>query len=196
MLDQQFTIDATNELFITGKPRAGVTVDAAQVAATIALREMRRLRPAQRNTFACVTQEQILDIFNKLSGAFFLVLVALSSVGLLVGGIGVMAIMMVSVSSRTREIGVRKALGATQRDILLQFLIEAAMLTGIGGVLGVILGLIVGKGAALVVGGDAATPLPYTLVAVAVSVAIGLTFGLLPARRAARLDPVEALRYE
>ena len=129
-------------------------------------------------------------------GAFFLVLIALSSVGLLVGGIGVMAIMMVSVTSRTREIGVRKALGATRRDIMMQFLIEAATLTGIGGVLGVILGLVVGKGAAMLVGGDAETPLPYTIVAVAVSVAIGLTFGLLPARRAARLDPVEALRYE
>lgn len=195
-LDQQFTIDRTNELFITVKPRPGVTVDDAQEAATIAIREMRRLRPSQRNTFDFVTQEQILDIFNKLTGAFFLVLIALSSVGLLVGGIGVMAIMMVSVTSRTREIGVRKALGATRRDIMMQFLIEAATLTGIGGVLGVILGLIVGKGAAMFVGGDAETPLPYTIVAVAVSVAIGLTFGLLPARRAARLDPVEALRYE
>ena len=196
MLDQQFTIDRTNELVITVKPRAGVTVEAAQEAATIAMREMRRLRPSQRNTFDFVTQEQILDIFNKLTGAFFLVLIALSSVGLLVGGIGVMAIMMVSVTSRTREIGVRKALGATRRDIMMQFLIEAATLTGIGGVLGVILGLVVGKGAAMFVGGEAETPLPYTLVAVAVSVAIGLTFGLLPARRAARLDPVEALRYE
>jgi putative ABC transport system permease protein len=196
MLDQQFTIDRTNELVITVKPRAGVTVEAAQEAATIAMREMRRLRPSQRNTFDFVTQEQILDIFNKLTGAFFLVLIALSSVGLLVGGIGVMAIMMVSVTSRTREIGVRKALGATRRDIMMQFLIEAATLTGIGGVLGVILGLLVGKGAAMLVGGDAETPLPYTIVAVTVSVAIGLTFGLLPARRAARLDPVEALRYE
>ncbi len=196
MLDQQFTIDRTNELVITVKPRAGVTVEAAQEAATIAMRELRRLRPSQRNTFDFVTQEQILDIFNKLTGAFFLVLIALSSVGLLVGGIGVMAIMMVSVTSRTREIGVRKALGATRRDIMMQFLIEAATLTGIGGVLGVILGLVVGKGAAMVVGGEAETPLPYTIVAVTVSVAIGLTFGLLPARRAARLDPVEALRYE
>jgi putative ABC transport system permease protein len=196
MLDQQFPIDRTNELFITVKPRAGVTVEAAQEAATIAMREMRRLRPAQRNNFDFVTQEQILDIFNKLTGAFFLVLVALSSVGLLVGGIGVMAIMMVSVTSRTREIGVRKALGATRRDIMLQFLIEAGTLTGIGGVLGVLFGLLVGRGAALVVGGGSSTPLPYTVVAVAVSVAIGLTFGLLPARRAARLDPVEALRYE
>jgi len=104
--------------------------------------------------------------------------------------------MMVSVTSRTREIGVRKALGATRRDIMLQFLIEAATLTGIGGVLGVLLGLLVGRGASLVVGGEASTPAMYTIVAVAVSVAIGLTFGLLPARRAARLDPVEALRYE
>jgi putative ABC transport system permease protein len=196
MLDQQFSIDRTNEQFIVVKPRPGVTVAAAQEAATIALREVRGLRPAQRNSFDFITQEQILDVFNKLTGAFFLVLVALSSVGLLVGGIGVMAIMMVSVTSRTREIGVRKALGATRRDIMLQFLIEAATLTGIGGVLGVLLGLVVGRGASAILGSEAATPLPYTLVAVGVSIGIGLTFGLLPARRAARLDPVEALRYE
>lgn len=196
MLDQQFDVDRTNELFITVKPSPGVTVEAAQEVVTVAMREIRRLRPAEKNNFDFVTQQQILDVFNKLTGAFFLVLVSLSSVGLLVGGIGVMAIMMVSVTSRTREIGVRKALGATRRDIMLQFLIEAATLTGIGGVLGIFVGLGTGKLASFFVDVDAPPPISYAAVAVVVSITIGITFGLVPARRAARLDPVEALRYE
>ncbi len=196
MLDQQFDIDRTNELFIAVKPRAGVTVSDAQEAATIAMRESRGLRPAQDNTFDFVTQEQILDIFNKLTGAFFLVLLALSSVGLMVGGIGVMAIMMVSVTSRTREIGLRKAVGATRRDVLTQFLIEAATLTGIGGLFGIIAGGLIGQIIARLLSVPANTPVRYTIAAVLVSVGIGVVFGLIPARRAARLDPVEALRYE
>ncbi len=196
MMDTQYDINRTQELFIAIKPRAGVTVEAAQEAVTIAMREMRRLRPADKNNFELITQAQILDVFNRLTGAFFLVMVALSSVGLLVGGIGVMAIMMVSVTSRTREIGVRKALGASRRDILLQFLIEAATLTGIGGLLGVLTGLVVGRLVTLFVKVDAPVPLSYTLVAVGVSIGIGVTFGMIPARRAARMDPVEALRYE
>ena len=112
---------------------------------TVALREMRGLRPADKNNFDMITQDQILDTFNKITGVFFLVMIVLSSVGLMVGGIGVMAIMMVSVTNRTREIGVRKALGATQREILLQFLVEAATLTGIGGVIGILVGLTFGR---------------------------------------------------
>lgn len=196
MLDHQFDLNRDQEMFITIKPRGGVTIAQAQEAVTIAMREMRRLRPADKDNFDFVTQAQILDVFNKLTGAFFLVMVALSSVGLLVGGIGVMAIMMVSVTSRTREIGVRKALGATRRDILLQFLVEAATLTGIGGVLGVLTGLAIGKVATAFVAVDSPVPLSYTVVAVGVSVMIGVTFGMIPARRAARMDPVEALRYE
>ena len=196
MLDQQFDINRTQELFIVVKPQTGVTVERAQEAVTIALREMRGLRPGNRDNFDFVTQAQILDVFNNITGAFFFVMVALSSVGLLVGGIGVMAIMMVSVTSRTREIGVRKALGATRRDILMQFLIEAATLTGIGGVLGIALGLAVGKVVTLLVRVESQTPLSYTVAAVVVSVGIGVTFGMIPARRAARMDPVEALRYE
>ncbi len=196
MLDQQFAIDKTNALFIPVKPRAGYTVAAAQEAVIVELRTMRRLRPADKNTFDLVTQQQILDIFNNLTSAFFLVMIALSSVGLLVGGIGVMAIMMVSVTSRTREIGVRKALGATRRDIMVQFLTEAATLTGIGGILGVITGLGMGWLVSLVLGASAPMPVAQTIVAVAVSIAIGVVFGMVPARRAARLDPVEALRYE
>lgn len=191
-----YNVDKTNALFICVKPRQGVSVADAQEAVTIALREMRRLRPADKNTFDLITQDQILDIFNSITGTFFLVMIVLASVALMVGGIGVMAIMMVSVTARTREIGIRKAFGATKRDILLQFLIEAATLTGIGGVIGIIVGLAAGKGVTMLMSIQADPPLGLTAIAVVVSVGIGVVFGVIPAQRAARLDPVDALRYE
>ena len=196
LLDHQFTIDRTNMLFIPVKPKAGVTVADAQSAVTVAMRESRRLRPGDQSTFDMITQDQILDLFNKISGAFFFVMMALSAVGLLVGGIGVMAVMMISVTERTREIGIRKAVGATRRDILQQFLIEAATLTGVGGIAGIAFGLLVGRAANVAMRLSSSPPLDLTVLAVFVSVAIGIAFGLLPARRAARLDPIEALRYE
>jgi putative ABC transport system permease protein len=195
-MDRQYTIDKTNAQFIPVKPRTGVSVTAAQEAVTIALREARRLRPGDHNNFDLVTQDQILDTFNKITGVFFLVMLVLSSVALLVGGIGVMAVMMISVTDRTREIGIRKAVGATRGDILQQFLIEAAALTGVGGVIGVLVGLGLGKIASAFLNVHGSTPINLTLLAVAVSVGIGLVFGVLPARRAARLDPIESLRYE
>jgi putative ABC transport system permease protein len=196
MMDHQFFIDKTNALFIPVKPKKGVTAEQAQEAVTIALREMRGLRPADKNNFDIITQDQILDTFNKITGVFFLVMIVLSSVGLMVGGIGVMAIMMVSVTNRTREIGVRKALGATHRAILMQFLVESATLTGIGGALGIVVGLALGRLITMLMNIDTGIPIFLTLVAVTVSVGIGVVFGILPARRAARLDPIEALRYE
>jgi len=196
MLDHQLPFDRTNALWIVVKPRPNVTVSDAEEAVMVTLRRMRHLRPSQANSFDLLTQDQILDTFNKLTGVFFLVMIVLSAVALLVGGIGVMAIMMVSVTDRTREIGVRKALGATRLDILLQFLVEAATLTGIGGLIGIFLGLGFGRLATAAMRIEATTPLLYTVVAVIVSVGIGVVFGLLPANRAARLDPVEALRYE
>jgi putative ABC transport system permease protein len=123
-------------------------------------------------------------------------MIVLSGVSLLVGGIGVMAIMTVSVTSRTREIGVRKALGATRADILLQFLVEASTLTGIGGAIGIAAGLLLGWVASQALNVQAPVPLALTAIAVVVSVTIGIVFGMVPARRAARLDPIEALRYE
>jgi len=148
------------------------------------------------NTFDLITQDQILDVVGKFTTYFFLAMVSLSSVALLVGGIGVMAIMMVSVTDRTKEIGLRKALGATRREILWQFLVEAATLTFIGGLLGVAMGLLAGEGLKAVLKMESAVPLWSAFLACAVSIAIGLAFGLIPANRAARMDPVEALRHE
>lgn len=193
---RQFQYDETNTLWVTVKPRPGVTVELAQDQATVALRRSRQLRPGEENNFDLLSQEKILETINGLTSVFFLVMVALSGVALLVGGIGVMAIMMVSVTDRTREIGVRMALGATRREILWQFLVEAATLTLMGGLLGVVVGLGAGELLKGQLGLESQVPLWSAIVAVSVSIGIGLTFGILPANRAARMDPVEALRHE
>ena len=191
-----FRYDETNALWIVVKPRDGVSVTQAMDAVTVQLRRMRGLRPADKNTFDLITQDQILDIFNQLTGVFFMVMLALSSVALMVGGIGVMAIMMVSVTDRTREIGVRKALGATRREIMWQFLVEASTLTLAGGLIGVVVGLGMGEALKAFLQTGSGVPIWSAVVACLVSVAIGLVFGVMPATRAARLDPIEALRYE
>ena len=191
-----FRYDETNALWIVVKPRDGVSVTQAMDAVTVQLRRMRGLRPADKNTFDLITQDQILEIFNQLTGVFFMVMLALSSVALMVGGIGVMAIMMVSVTDRTREIGVRKALGATRREIMWQFLVEASTLTLAGGLIGVVVGLGMGEALKALMQTGSGVPVWSAVVACLVSVAIGLVFGVMPATRAARLDPIEALRYE
>ncbi len=193
---QGYRYDETNALFIAVKPKPGVQAERAQDLATVALRRVRQLRPGAPNTFDFISQDQILDIVNDLTSVFFLIMVALSSVALMVGGIGVMAIMMVSVTDRTREIGLRKAVGATRREILWQFLVEAATLTLAGGLLGIAFGLTTGLVLKRTLGISADVPLWSAVLATAVSIGIGLVFGLYPANRAARMDPVEALRHE
>ncbi|HEU4699258.1 MAG TPA: ABC transporter permease [Gemmatimonadales bacterium] len=191
-----FTVDETNDLFIAVRAEPGIPMARAQDLAVAALRRARALRPGTPNTFDLLTQAQLLETIDKLTGVFFLVMIALSSVALMVGGIGVMAIMMVSVTDRTREIGLRKALGATRRAILWQFLVEAATLTLMGGLLGIALGLAAGEGVKYALRIQATVPLWSALLATGVSIAVGLVFGLYPANRAARMDPVEALRHE
>ncbi|HEX3927371.1 MAG TPA: ABC transporter permease [Gemmatimonadales bacterium] len=195
-IQQNYHYDDTNALFIIVVGQHGVSVDEAKDAAIAALRRARGLRPGVENNFDLLTQDQILGIVDKLTSAFFMVMIALSSVALLVGGIGVMAIMMVSVTDRTREIGVRKALGATRTEILWQFLVEAATLTAVGGLLGIAVGLLGGELLKSVLGIKSGPPIWSAVIATLVSVGIGLVFGVVPANRAARLDPVEALRYE
>ncbi|HEU4680904.1 MAG TPA: ABC transporter permease [Gemmatimonadales bacterium] len=193
---ERFRYNESYDLFVAVKARPGVPIPIAKDAVTSALRRVRNLRPGTPNTFALVTQDQILDVIGNLTGYFFLAMVALSSVALMVGGIGVMAIMMVSVTDRTREIGIRKAIGATRGEILWQFLVEAATLTLLGGLIGIVVGLAAGETLKYAMGVDTAVPLWSAALACAVSIAIGLVFGLYPANRAARMDPVEALRHE
>jgi putative ABC transport system permease protein len=193
---QNYHYDETNNLFIAIRPRPGQDPETVRDLATVALRRVRNLRPGMPNTFDLITQDQILDVVGKFTTYFFLAMVSLSSVALLVGGIGVMAIMMVSVTDRTREIGLRKALGATRREILWQFLVEAATLTLVGGLVGIVFGLGAGELMKAALDLRSGVPLWSAGLACAVSIGIGLVFGLYPANRAARMDPVEALRHE
>ena len=161
------------------------------------LRIDRRVPYSKPDNFALSTAEQMVSDFRQITAMTFLVMVVLSSIGLLVGGIGVMNIMLVSVTERTYEIGIRKALGARKADILIQFLLEAAALTGIGGIIGIMFGWVIAVIARTVFSSLPASVPPWAAaMGIVVSVGVGLFFGIWPANKAARLDPVVALRYE
>ncbi len=177
-------------------PTEAATVAEAQDQVTAALRSRRGLRPAEDNNFSLVTSDRVLDAFNKITAGFFIAMISLSSVGLMVGGVGVVAIMMISVTERTREIGVRKALGATRGEIMFQFLVEAATLTLVGCLIGMALGAGVAWAVRSFTPVPASVPLVSVVAAVVASILTGVLFGLYPANKASRLDPVEALRYE
>lgn len=186
----------SKDLAIVVVARDGMLPQAIDQVTTI-LRIDRHVPPNKPDDFALSTAQQMVEQFRQITSMTFLVMIILSSIGLLVGGIGVMNIMLVSVTERTKEIGVRKAIGARRVDIITQFLLEAAVLTGLGGLVGLGLGWLIAMASKLVF-----TSLPTyvpawaAIMGVGVSVGVGLFFGIWPASKAAKLDPVEALRYE
>jgi putative ABC transport system permease protein len=176
-------------------PREGMR-DAAMQEVESIMRIRHNLRLDQPNDFDLATQDAVLKIWDQISQATFLGLVVISSIALMVGGIGVMAIMMISVTERTREIGVRKALGARRREILWQFLVEAVFLTSAGGLLGIVFGSSIGLGVHALSGFPVSLPWWSFALGIGFSASVGIFFGLFPAFKASRLDPIEALRYE
>jgi putative ABC transport system permease protein len=181
-------------LFIQAKPEMRSTA----LDETEGLLRLRRgVKPKDPNNFDLTTADRFIEQFDSITSTVGLIVIAISGVGLLVGGIGVMNIMLVSVTERTREIGVRKAVGATKLDIVIQFLFEAITLTGVGGVFGIILAITLSYIViSFIPDLPAAIPLWAVLTGLCVSVGIGLVFGVWPAQKAARLDPIEALRHE
>jgi len=180
-----------------------IIVPREEVSQADAIREVEQIMRIRHNLtlekpndFDIVSQDAILKVWDQLTGYIFLGLVALSSIALMVGGIGVMAIMMISVTERTREIGVRKALGARRREILWQFLLEAVVLTSVGGILGIVFGASIGLGVHYFTSFPVSLPWWSFALGIGFSASVGIFFGMYPAFKAARLDPIEALRYE
>ncbi len=187
---------ASNTYFFTCKAREGLREQAMEEIRA-AMRRIRKVPPGVDDDFSLSTADSIIANFDRVTGMIALVAIALSGLGLLVGGIGVMNIMLVSVTERTREIGVRKALGARRFDIVFQFLMEAMALTGMGGVVGIIFSIAVTMLVGVLVPSlPSEVPTWAVITGFTVSVMIGLFFGVWPAMKAAQLDPVEALRYE
>ena len=183
----------SDDLFILAVAKNGM-LDEAKDQVQDLLRVRRQVPYGEKNNFSMETAASIIDQFKAITGGVFLAMVVISSVGLMIGGIGVMNIMLVSVTERTREIGIRKAIGAKRSDILLQFLVEAMTLTGFGGLLGLAIGWSLTFLIRLVF--PSYVPLWAPIAGFFASVGIGLIFGLFPAWKAARLDPIESLRYE
>jgi len=171
-------------------------IDGAMEQVTRVLRSRRGLRSGEDNNFEIITQDQLVEMYENLTNVTWVVMIGISAIALVVGGVGIMNIMMVSVTERTREIGIRKAVGARSRDVLTQFLVEAAVLSALGG----LLGLTAAAGLAALV--SSVTPMPASIepwsvfLALGVSTAVGVFFGFYPASKAAKLDPIVALRYE
>jgi putative ABC transport system permease protein len=160
------------------------------------LRARRHVHPGDDDNFDIETNDSLLSIWSNFSGTFFYAMIGIAAISLVVGGIVIMNIMLVSVTERTREIGIRKAMGARRGDILLQFLIESVALALLGGAIGVVFGIVIAKGVTLAIGMPSTIKLWAVMAGVLVAASVGIFFGVYPARRAAMLDPIAALRFE
>jgi putative ABC transport system permease protein len=174
----------------------GAPMETAMDQVRVVLRSRRHDAPGKPDSFTVETNQSFLSIWANLSGTFFLVAVALASISLIVGGVVIMNIMLVSVTERTREIGIRKAMGARSGDVLQQFLIESSTLSLVGGALGVALGIAVAKTVTIMIGMPSEVKLWTVAAGLAMAGAVGVFFGVYPARQAAKLDPITALRFE
>ena len=200
---KQFGLKATNfgrgefrPIMIGAMPRDGVDRETAMKEVENVIRIRHGLHLDEPDDFDMITSDAVLKVWDQISSAAFLALVVLSSIALMVGGIGVMSIMTISVTERTREIGVRKALGARRVEVLWQFLFEAAFLTSLGGLIGIICGATIGYAVHWLSGFPISLPWWSFAIGIGFSAGVGIFFGMVPAIRASRLDPIEALRYE
>lgn len=185
------------DVHISGKAAAsGAGFNEAMDEARAILRARRHVRPGDEDNFDIETNDSLLSIWSNFSGTFFYAMIGIAAISLVVGGIVIMNIMLVSVTERTREIGIRKAMGARRDDILLQFLIESVTLALLGGAIGVLFGITFAKGITLAIGMPSVIKLWAVVAGVLVAASVGIFFGVYPARRAARLDPIAALRFE
>jgi len=188
---------AHKDVHISGKAVAGgAGFEEAMDETRAILRARRHVHPGDDDNFDIETNDSLLSIWSNFSGTFFYAMIGIAAISLVVGGIVIMNIMLVSVTERTREIGIRKAMGARGRDILLQFLIESVFLAKAGGLLGVLLGIAVAKGVTLAIGMPSEIKLWAVAAGLLVAASVGIFFGVYPARRAAKLDPITALRFE
>jgi putative ABC transport system permease protein len=183
-------------LWLACKARGPEVMQEAIDQITDLMRRRHGLKYSDENDFAVFTQESLMDIWNQLTQAVWMVMIIISSIGLMVGGVGVMNIMLVSVTERTKEIGIRKAVGAKRSSILWQFLIEAMVLSGFGGFLGILIGIALSQFVAAVSPLPAVVSIPWVIIGFCFSVGVALIFGIYPAARASRLDPIECLHYE
>lgn len=194
-ISQVLGVDCLNEVDLSAKDESQLTV--VQTKVTFLLRKRHRLADEAENDFNVRNQAEVLRASSTISIVMTLLLGGIAGISLIVGGIGVMNVMLVTVTERTREIGVRKAIGAKRRDILRQFLIESVVMSGTGGLIGVVLGILTAKLVSAVQSNIALIPTPFSaMLALGFSAAVGIFFGYYPALQAAKLDPIEALRYE
>jgi putative ABC transport system permease protein len=188
---------AHSNIRIFGKANGvGSQLELAMDEARVIVRSRRHDLPGKPDSFAAETNKGFLSIWSSLSSTFFIAMIAIAAISLVVGGIVIMNIMLVSVTERTREIGIRKAMGARSQDVLLQFLIESGTMALVGGLLGVLFGIAFAKGITALIGMPSAIKLWAVAAGLLVSTSVGVFFGVYPAKRAARLDPIAALRFE